>query len=170
MIYVTSDTFFGRSSKAKDRGFANSEEMQTELIKRWNEKVKPTDIVYHLGNFAWDIVSSEHALMNLNGVINLMPSTYDEAAKESFEMFENAYILDVGIQVIESLECVLSPWPLRTWPGKPYSILHIHGGDKRFKANLLKENRFNANCDLWSLSPVSLDSLKEVLEMVEESK
>ena len=52
MIYVISDTFFGRSSKAKDRGFADTQEMQNSMIEKWNSKVNKNDIVYHLGNFA----------------------------------------------------------------------------------------------------------------------
>ena len=37
MIYVTSDTFFGRSSIAKERGFSTVEEMNNQLIQNWND-------------------------------------------------------------------------------------------------------------------------------------
>ena len=39
----------------------------------------------------------------------------------------------------------------------------------KYKSNN-KENRFNVNCELWSLSPVSLDSLEGVIKMVKENK
>lgn len=164
MIYVISDTFFGRSSKAKERGFSSCDDMQTAMISIWNKQVKSDDIVYHLGNFAWDIISAEATLIKLNGIINILPSMYDVAALETAEEIEEVNIIDKGIFVIESLDCVLSSWPLRDWPAKNEGSLHIHGGDKRFKANLKKESRFNANCDLWSLSPISIDSLKEITE------
>jgi len=162
MIYVTSDTFFGRSSKAKERGFKDAQEMQIEMIKRWNNQVRREDIVYHLGSFAWDLISTETAFMHLNGTINLIGSPYDNATIETLNIFKGVHKIHKDIHVIESLDCVLSYWPLRTWPCKQQGSLHIHGGDKRFKANLEKESRFNANCDLWSLAPISLDSLLEI--------
>ena len=167
MIYLTSDTFFGRASKAKERGFRSTEEMQISMINSWNEKIKPNDIVYHLGNFAWDIISAENALLNLNGRINFLPSMYDMALDQvagDNGVFEGVKVIKDGIFTIESLELVLCPWPLKNWPGKAHNVLHIHGGDKRYKANLKNELRFNANCDLWSLSPISLDSLLSVIK------
>ena len=77
-------------------------------------------------------------------------------------------VIKNSIYVIESLELVLSPWPLKNWPGKKHNVLHVHGGDKRYKANLNTELRFNANCDLWSLAPISLESLLEVIETFNE--
>ena len=169
MIYITSDTFFGRHSKAKERGFTDSTHMQTSLIDSWNEKVTDNDIVYHLGNFAWDVISAENALINLNGTINFIPSLYDSSLGDSVELFDKVFLIDTGICVIESLDLVLSAWPLKDWPGKKRGSMHIHGGDKRYKAQLQKELRFNANCDLWSLAPISIESLKEVALLVKET-
>ena len=162
MIYITSDTYFGRSSKAKERGFKDTQSMQDEMIKLWNDQVNDNDIVYHLGNFAWDLISAETAFLNLNGTINIIGSSFDYETLETINIFEKVYKIPNDIHVIESLDCVLSHWPLRSWPCKNKGSLHIHGGDKRFKANLQKENRFNANCDLWSLAPISLESLIEI--------
>ena len=35
------------------RPFANMEEMEEELIRRWNERVTPQDTVYIIGDFCW---------------------------------------------------------------------------------------------------------------------
>ena len=48
--------------------------------------------------------------------------------------------------------------------------MHLHGNNKEYKSDLNKEKRFNVNCDLWSLEPVSLESLKEITEMVKEQE
>jgi calcineurin-like phosphoesterase family protein len=170
MIYFVSDTFFGRSSKAKSRGFSSVEEMNLEMINIWNSVVKPDDIVYHLGNFAWDIITAEQMLLNLNGVINFMPASYDAALLALEDNFTNIDVLENGIYCIETRNLVLSPWRMVTWPAKNSGTLHIHGGDRRHKSDLTKENRFNVNCELWSLAPVSLDSLEEVIKMVKENK
>ena len=165
MIYVTSDTFFGRTALAKQRGFSSAQEMDNEIILNWNEKVKPSDIVWHLGNFGWDVISSEEALVRLNGTINLIPSEIDENINDVLRI--QGVGKYTGYKIIESINCVLSHWPLADWPGKRNNnSLHLHGGDKEYKSELMIEKRFNVNCDLWSLSPVSIESLNEIKEMV----
>jgi len=166
MIYFTSDTFFGRTSIAKSRGFSSSEEMNISMIETWNSAVSPDDIVYHLGNFAWDIITAEQMLLNLNGAINFMPSSYDSATLELIDNFTNIKLIENGIFCIESRNLVLSPWRMVTWPAQKSGSLHLHGGNVRHKSDLNKENRFNVNCELWNLSPISLDSLEEVIKMV----
>ena len=70
-FFVTSDTFFGRPSiiKTAKRPFSSVEEMNTTLLENWNKVVKPDDVVYHLGNFAWNPVIAEDILKVLNGKI-----------------------------------------------------------------------------------------------------
>ena len=168
MIYVTSDTHFGRHKAAKRRGFDNVDDMDQSMIDKWNSKVSENDIVWHLGNFAWDIISAENALMQLNGSINLVMSEFDLGMQE---IFANQNVIQKhGYYVLETKGCVLSHWPMVNWPAKNHSTptMHIHGNNKEYKSDLNKENRFNVNCELWSLEPVSLESLKEVTQMVKE--
>jgi len=51
-IWFTSDTHFGhdRDFVWGVRGFKNVDEMNKEIIKRWNSVVAKDDIVYHLGD------------------------------------------------------------------------------------------------------------------------
>ena len=165
IIYVISDTFFGRSSLAKARGFSSSEEMDAVLIKEWNDKVKPDDIIWHLGNFAWDIIAGENALHQLNGNINLIQSELDEGLSEIYQI-QNIPLFK-GYVIIKSLNIVMSHWPMYDWPAKyENNSMHIHGGDKEYRAQLNIENRFNVNCELWSLHPVSINALNETKDMV----
>lgn len=57
--FLISDTHFGhektctefkRSDGTPLRPFASAEEMDEAMIKRWNDRVRPTDKVYHLGD------------------------------------------------------------------------------------------------------------------------
>ena len=54
MIYFTSDLHIGhdRDFIWKERGFSSVEKHNEEILKRWNEVVKPEDTVYILGDLA----------------------------------------------------------------------------------------------------------------------
>lgn len=54
-IYFTSDNHFGheRVIGFDNRPFASVEEMDAEMIRRWNAKVGKGDLVYFLGDMIW---------------------------------------------------------------------------------------------------------------------
>lgn len=54
-IWVISDTHFNHANILKygrDKDFQSIQEMNEVMVERWNSVVKPTDKVYHLGDFA----------------------------------------------------------------------------------------------------------------------
>ena len=53
-IFFTSDTHFGHGGALGlyRRPFASVAAMNEGLVERWNEAVKPEDVVWHLGDFA----------------------------------------------------------------------------------------------------------------------
>lgn len=69
-VFLVSDTHFGHAGVCrflnadgtKLRPWDNPEEMDEELVKRWNETVRPNDKVYHLG----DVVINRRALKTLS--------------------------------------------------------------------------------------------------------
>ena len=72
-----------------------------------------------------------------------------------------------GYFILESDNVVMSHWPMADWPAKRKDSLHLHGGNKKYKSELMTEKRFNVNCDLWSLGPISMHALNDIKEMVE---
>ena len=73
-LWFTSDTHFSHEKtriKAA-RPFNNTNEMDKEIIKQWNEIVKPNDIVYHLGDFG-----NLDMLNKLNGKIRLVMGNHE---------------------------------------------------------------------------------------------
>lgn len=52
--FFTSDNHFSHTAIVGycERPFRDVEEMNEEMVRRWNEVVRPTDHVYHLGDFA----------------------------------------------------------------------------------------------------------------------
>ena len=84
-VFLVSDTHFGHlgvckftrdDGVTKLRPWDNPEEMDEEMVKRWNETVKPTDKVYHLG----DVVINRKAMgimRRLNGDKVLIRGNHD---------------------------------------------------------------------------------------------
>src|SRR3972149_2927673 len=69
-IFFTSDTHFNHANIIKycGRPFGSVDEMNREMITRWNAVVDPEDTVYHLGDFALGKVSEWPAIFRqLNG-------------------------------------------------------------------------------------------------------
>ena len=70
-VFLVSDTHFGhektctvfrRADGSPLRPFASAEEMDEEMVRRWNDRVRPQDKVYHLG----DVVINRKCLQTLS--------------------------------------------------------------------------------------------------------
>jgi calcineurin-like phosphoesterase family protein len=83
-VFLTSDTHFGHTGVchftnkdgSKMRPWTDPDEMDEEMVRRWNETVKPKDKVYHLG----DVVINRKALKimsRLNGDKVLIRGNHD---------------------------------------------------------------------------------------------
>ena len=104
-IFVVSDTHFGhlgvckflREDKTKLRPWDNPDEMDEFMIKSWNEKVSPTDKVYHLGDVAFK-PKAMNVLHRLNGDKVLIKGNHDTLElKEYLKYFRDVrgcHILD----------------------------------------------------------------------------
>jgi len=113
--FLVSDTHFGhagvctflRNDKVtKLRPWDTPEEMDEEMVKRWNDKVRPNDKVYHLG----DVVINRKALKildRLNGDKVLIKGNHDIFKLEDY----TPYFRDIrGYQVMNGM--ILSHIPL----------------------------------------------------------
>lgn len=69
-VWFTSDTHFSHQNIIRycDRPFEDTDHMDEEIIRRWNEVVAPIDTVYHLGDIALGtIAKSLPKVARLNG-------------------------------------------------------------------------------------------------------
>lgn len=69
-IWFTSDLHFGHANILKfcNRPWETTDEMNADLIKNWNSVVKPDDLVFDLGDFAFASNSKwKDLLSQLNG-------------------------------------------------------------------------------------------------------
>jgi len=94
-IFLVSDTHFGHAGVCnfmrndgvtKLRPWNNPEEMDEEMVKRWNETVRPNDKVYHLG----DVVINRKALKTLgrlNGDKVLIRGNHDIFRDDEYRQY-----------------------------------------------------------------------------------
>ena len=128
-FYITSDTWFGRPQilQIANRPFNDIEEMNSTLIKNWNKKVKKNDVVFHLGNFAWDPTTARKALKKLNGRIYFLKGSQDKALEEVIHEFPKAEFLKESIKELKDFDTIICHYPLSVWNGKDSGTIHIHG-------------------------------------------
>lgn len=81
--FVTADTHFGhaRISELAHRPFDTVEQMDDELVRRWNALVGPRDTVLHLGDVALGPIEASLArTAELNGRKYLVPGNHDRVS------------------------------------------------------------------------------------------
>lgn len=69
-IYFTSDLHFGHRNVIRfcERPYTDNKEMTRELIKNWNDRVRPNDLIFSLGDFSW--WTSRHDVKKLVGQLH----------------------------------------------------------------------------------------------------
>jgi calcineurin-like phosphoesterase family protein len=94
-VFLVSDTHFGhlgvcrfmqKDGVTKLRPWDNPEDMDEEMVKRWNDRVRPNDKVYHLG----DVVINRKALgimRRLNGDKVLIRGNHDIFKDEDYRQY-----------------------------------------------------------------------------------
>lgn len=93
--FFTSDVHLNHKNiiKYSNRPFNSVEEMNETLIKNWNKKVKPTDYIFQLGDFAFSKIGQLIEILNrLNGKIFCIEGNHDSVITENKEL-----LLDMGL-------------------------------------------------------------------------
>ena len=162
-VFVTSNQQFGRKGaiKAYKRPFIDVDDMNLQLMEAWNSVVSDGDIVYVLGNFAWDPETLEVITNSLNGDIIVISGEYDKAAKE---LAESLGLLDIeylhnAIEYHTEINSALSYWPLSEWQGKAKGSYSIIGyPDKKYPTDH-NAKVINCSCDLWDFKPIEIEKV-----------
>lgn len=176
--YFVSDTHFGHKGVLKvamtrPRPFSSIAEHDEALIRAWNAVVSPTDIVWHLGDFAYkctlDYAASVRA--RLNGRIHLIRGNHDKIG-ERLEWdgpvvdVQRIFVQDPGMPERQALWC--SHYAHRTWPNLWHGDLHLYGHSHGSLPGT--RTSLDVGVDCWNWAPVSLaDILRRMAETPETS-
>lgn len=174
-IFFTSDHHFGHNNiiKFSNRPFENVEEMDKELIKRWNEKVKPEDEVYHLGDFALASKEETQAILEqLNGTIYLIEGNHEGAAhqnRKKFKWVKPYHELKVKDPELENgvQRIILFHYAMRTWRGAGRGNWHLYGHSHGNLPDLKDSLSFDAGVDSHDFYPISYAEVKAIMKTKE---
>jgi len=166
-IFATGNQQFGRRGAIKkfDRPFESIQEMNNHMIGSWNSVVSDDDHVYVIGNFAWDPMTADEMIGQLNGTIYLVRGEYDSASEDVANLHEDKFsICENDIQIDDENGICISHWPLHEWyrKDKGYHLVTAFP-DKKYKSNH-NEHIINVNCDDWSFKPVELKNIKKLFD------
>lgn len=167
--FVTSDTHFGHANviKYSNRPFASAEEMDRELIARWNAKVPKNAVVYHLGDFAFSRPGRVHQILNqLHGRIRLVRGNHDRVLDKDkslvprFEWVRDYY----ESKTPDGTKVVMCHYAFLVWNKSHYGSWNLHGHSH---GNLKDEGirRMDIGVDThYNYEPYSFYEIRDAME------
>ncbi len=166
-VFFTADTHFFHANIIKycNRPYSSVEEMNEDLIKRWNAKVGKDDMVYFLGDFGLGPAAKLGEIRRqLNGRITMLRGNHD-----LFRIKKKKWQEIVGMNDITDMlywnGYRLYHWPKiededPQWDGY-YLCGHIH---EKWKWN---SRHYNVGVDVNNFEPISFDELEKIIEQRE---
>ena len=167
-IFITADHHFGDENIRlyEERPFADTEEMDEEMIRRWNSVVSEEDLVWHLGDFcAGGFEKCRALLRRLSGRKRLVMGNHDLAMSPALWReagFEECYDLPVIFMDF----FILSHEPLYVCRSMPYANIfgHVHGSPSY---RTVSSRSACVSVERTGYAPVPLETLKQQIKSME---
>ena len=167
--WVTSDTHFGHANVIlhSKRPFQNIQEMNEELIKRWNQTVKPEDTTIHCGDLAW--IGSQIKKKDLPKIVNrlngnkiLVRGNHDKLSHNAYYAAGFSFVCDsftIGRVLFTHLP---APKEFKRW-----FDLNINGHNHKTQTTEDEPKGFyrNVAVELTDYRPVDFDSLTKGIDL-----
>lgn len=167
-VFFTADTHFNHAKvlqfETTVRKFASIEEHDEELIKRWNDRVRPKDIVWCLGDFylgkdQWQMIDIAHRLNGkkylIRGNHDTLPTAYYATA------FEEVYGVWPKYGFVMS-HVPLHPDSVDRWGLNVHG--HLHSNQIKWygiEDNPQHPSYYCVSVEQHKLAPVSLDEIRK---------
>jgi len=154
MYWFTSDQHFSHSNILKycNRPFETVDEMDKTIISNFNSKVKPNDIVYHLGDFSFK--DPRPYLNQLNGKHHLIVGNHDNRSSLTyFKSVETSKLLKLEFGIL----IYLSHYGHRVWPSSHHGSIHLYGHSHGKLPSFGRS--FDVGVDCNNFQPVSIEEV-----------
>lgn len=180
-IWFTSDLHFGHQNIIRfcKRPWKTTEDMDWNLIQNWNSVVKPDDLVFDLGDFAFATNARwKELLSQLNGHHYLILGNHDitrwpgDKIMELFEGVSHQMILKIDGRTV-----YLNHYPYLcfggTWRNPENAVYqlfgHVHSGPNCEGADTdrlvnLFPYQYDVGVDNNNYTPISWEQVKEIIQ------
>ena len=180
-VFFTGDLHFGHENVLafNNRPFASVEEMDSELVRRWNNKVGKGDLTYVLGDMIWKTRNADAAelIKSLNGQVILIKGNHDRflhnaKAKEALAGLKDYDDICVTLEDGTKKRVILSHFFTPMYNGHRHQAIHLHAhshftDEADFEIDFARHlNRtgcrneiYNVGCMYWNYEPVTLDEI-----------
>lgn len=173
-IWFTGDQHFYHSKIISycNRPFKSGAQAAWIMLRRWNEKVKKDDHVYHLGDLAFLSKSDlKEFVWKLNGKIFMVKGGHDHYLNkrgivERFEWVKDYHELTVQGKEFPrgKQKIILCHYPIEEWEGKHYGTWHFHAHSHGNKNGMnLNIARIDVGVDNYDFYPVSFEDISETM-------
>ena len=187
MKFLTSDLHIGHANiiEYTDRPYASVDEMNTDLVERWNSVVSPDDEVFILGDLAMGKLADSLALIpSFNGAKHLVPGNHDrmfgckteQKYDNACQRYVDAGIADVlpsrlSIELTEDMTVLATHFPYsgdsREGPDRYEDQRPEDKGDRLIHGHthgLWRRNgrMVDVGVDAWAGYPVSFQKVRDI--------
>ena len=166
-IFVISDIWFNRILDNEPN--ANVVDNNEHIIQQWNQTVSTDDKVYVLGGFG--IGDLYPVAIRLNGEIHFLNNMFNEDEKKYFKEFKDClkkssdkniknkfYFENNQMVVLNSMDAVLSYFPLSDWSGHLTGTYCFHG---LTGTTNIDEHNISCLAVNWEYCPVDIKNVQE---------
>lgn len=180
-VFFIGDMHFGHENAIKfdNRPFSSVEEMDEELVRRWNNKVSSGDLVYVLGDMIWKTKNGKATdiIKSLNGQKILIRGNHDRflhdaSVRKAFAAIKDYDDINIELADRTKRRCILSHYFIPFYNAHRYNAVHLHahshisdeskieiGFAKWLNENGYKNEIYNVGCMHWNYEPVTLDEI-----------
>jgi calcineurin-like phosphoesterase family protein len=165
-VFMISDHHFGHKNiiDFEARPFHDVEQMNREMIERWNSVVNKKDKVFHLGDFSFlNLEKTKDILSKLNGYKTLIMGNHDRGRSR-------AWWLEAGFNEVNEHPIIyggfffLSHEPMYMNKHMPYVNIHGHIHGLKYEGNQF----VNVSVEQWDYKPVQFEAIKQMVVPSEE--
>lgn len=167
-IFFTSDTHYGhaRVIEYSKRPFDDVNEMNEAMIANWNSVVRPGDLVYHLGDFAFtDIDKACQIASRLKGQKYLVYGNHDKRLrKDVYFNMQWLWAKDYAEIKVGDQKIILMHYAMHVWNQSHRGSWQLHGHSHGSLEQDWYKLRTDVGVDCWNYTPVHFDQIKELME------
>lgn len=164
MNFYTSDLHIGheRIIELDNRPFKNLTEMHETIVEKWNRKVRKSDHVYILGDFAFSIDDFIMYANLLRGTLHFIPGNHDPKSIQR-KLIKGAVFHDLIHNINDNnRKVVLCHYPIREWHGFYKGSVHFHGHTHGSIGKSFQPNAYEVGINVHNFEPMSYDELVTV--------